>query len=236
MTKTRKDPDWMFIAGIILLVCFSIISGLLNIGVLYLFGIPLLGIAIGLGLIWFSRITVRNKLFCTLLPLPLILVSFLSFLTFVLGPSEPETFLFPENFRGQFEVVFNEPCGQSVSPQEGGRIYHIPTSGVLIVREPRLLGRIDQNFLLADLDGKQRPLSEFHWSDFEKEANDWHWYWSREELSENTLGVLSSYRSTASSLGFFVTDYRSLRRYKEDQERFKDVVDAAIRNCRNGVS
>src|SRR5688572_10192310 len=136
MINTRKGPDWMFIAGMTLLVLFSALTGFLSIGVLYLFGIPLLGIAVGLGLVWFSKISVRFKLFSTVLPVPLIVLGFLFFLTFVLGPSEPETFLIPENFRGQFEVLFNEPCGQPVSPQEGRRIYDIPESGVLIVREP----------------------------------------------------------------------------------------------------
>ncbi len=184
-------------------------------------------------MVWVAEETVKMKLLSTFVSVPIILTAF--FLFYLLLPkAEPETILIPQNFRGQFEIVFNEPCGQSLIYEKGRRIYHIPENGILITSGKRTMGVIDRKFYLVDESGNQAELPEFHWSKFEEEQNDWHWTFSEIKLSKDLVGVFWAYRN---GFSFIVSDYLSLEKEdkkmkEEKQKMFQNAADLQLKECR----
>ena len=230
MEQIFQKYSKQFAAGIVLTVLCSVIIGFFNIAVLYWFGIPILGLLAGLILVWSSQETVKIKLFSTFAPLPIIVFSF--FLFYLLLPkAEPETFLIPQNFRGRFEIVFDEPCGQSTIYEKEHRIYTIPEDGILIFNTKRTLGVTDRKFYLIDEKGNQTELPQFHWSEFEREKEDWHWKSAKTNLSKDLVGVFWAYTN---SFSFIISDYLSLEnQIKETNEKlgkeFSEKVKTAVK-------
>lgn len=223
----------LFKVGIILTILFSAITGFLNFGVLYLFGLPILGLLIGLITIWFSSERLKTKIISTAIPLPIILFSFFIFYL-MLPKAEPEIFLIPQNFRGQFEIVFVEPCGKSLTYEKGYRLYQIPNDGVLITNAKRSLGVIDRKFYLVDENGNKTELPAFHWSSFEEEKADWHWTFSKTKLSKDLVGVFWAY---SNGFSFIVSDFNSLENQNKEtkenlRKQFSEKLSAALQECR----
>jgi hypothetical protein len=148
MNKFFTNRTRLYKFGIILTVLFSIIIGFLNVGVLFLFGIPVLGLILGLILIWFSKETLKLKSCSTIIQIPIIICSF--FLMFWLNSAEPETFLIPQNFRGRITIFYEEPCGQKPIYENGRRIYKFPENGILISNFKRPQGYLNQEFYFVD--------------------------------------------------------------------------------------
>lgn len=232
--KNFQEQNWIFRTGVILIVFWSIVTGVLNFGVLYLFGIPLLGLLLGIIFVWFAKANVKTKILLTFLPIPIILSIF--FLLLEINKAEPETFLIPQNFRGQFEIVFNEPCGHTILYEKGRRIYQIPDNGVLITNAKQTFGVIDRKFYSVDENGNQAELPEFHWNRFEEEKGDWHWTFSRTKLSNDLVGVMNN-PGIINYLIFTVSDYQSLEKESKDikeekRKSFQEVIDALLKECR----
>jgi hypothetical protein len=231
--KIFQKRSWVFKTGVGFVIFWSFIIGFFNIGVLYLFGVPLLGLLMGVILVWISKETLKTKLLLTFIPIPITLLSF--FLFYLLLPkAEPETFLIPQNFRGQFVIIFDEPCGQSVNYENGKRIYQIPNDGILITKSKQTMGVIDRKFYLIDENGNQTQMPEFHWNKFEEEQKDWHWTFSRIRLSKTLVGVFWAYRSDFS---FIISDYDSQegqdKKTKEEKQKlFRNTLDLQLKNCR----
>jgi energy-coupling factor transporter transmembrane protein EcfT len=162
--KIFQRPSWKLKSGIILVTLFSIITGLLNVGVLYLFGLPLFGILLGIIFIWIAKTELKTKFVWTILPLPLILSTF--FFAYQLNKAEPETFLIPQNFRGKIVIFYEEKCGQEPVYEQGRRIYKFPDNGILITNFKKTRGILDQEFYFVDETGNRTPIPKRDVRDF----------------------------------------------------------------------
>ncbi|HXG84865.1 MAG TPA: hypothetical protein VNI84_12655 [Pyrinomonadaceae bacterium] len=231
--KIFQKRSWVFKTGVGFVIFWSFVIGFFNIAVLYLFGIPILALLLGIILVWVSKEIVKTKLLLTFIPIPIILLSF--FLFYLLLPkAEPETFLILQNFRGQFVIIFDEPCGQPINYENERRIYRIPNDGILITNSKKTMGVIDRKFYLVDENGNQTEMPEFHWSKFEEEQKDWHWAFSKTKLSKSLVGVFWAYRRDFS---FIIWDYYSLeaqdKQIKEEKQKlFQNTLDSQLKNCR----
>lgn len=231
--KIFQKRSGIFKVGVTLIIFFSAVIGFFNIAVLYWFGIPILGLLAGLVLVWFANENIKIKVLSTLIPIPIILV--FCFLFYLLLPkAEPETILLPRNFRGQLEIVFDEPCGQSIVYEKGRRIYHIPDNGVLIINSKQMMGVIDRKFYLTDESGNIAELPEFHWSKFEEEKHDWHWTFSNTKLSKDLVGV---FWACTNRFSFIISNYLSLKEQNREtieksRKAFGENVETALKQCR----
>lgn len=227
-----RSQSWQFAIGLAVIVESSMAIGYMNLAVLYLLGTPFLVLLAGLVLVWFSRVDLKLKFLCSCLPIPLFIFGFFIFYQ-MLPKAEPETFLVPAQFRGQFEVVFGEKCGEAATHENGRRIYQIPVSGVLIVNGPQTFGVVDRRVILVDDQGNKTVIPEFHWSDIERERLDWRWYFSRDRLTEETVGVFWAYRNCCS---FIISSYGDFAqvdpRSGSNGNRFETRRNEILRQCR----
>jgi hypothetical protein len=233
--KIFQSRSWIFKIAVILIVFWSAFIGFFNIAVFYWFGIPILGLLLGIILVWFSKTRIREKLFLTFIPIPVILIAF--FIFYLLLPkAEPETFLIPHNFRGYIVVVFNENCGRTVPYENGRRIYDFSKNNIVITMSKATLGVIDREFYLIDESGNRTQLPEFHWSKFEDEQKDWHWTFSKMKLSKDLVGV-DTQSGNINYLIFTVNDYQSLEKEskeikEEKQKSFRNKLESSLKKCR----
>ncbi len=233
ITPDKEVKNVLLIAGIVIVVFSSLAIGFLNFSVFYLLGIPLIPLLVGIILIWSSRAGLRYKLICTALPIPLVVLGFLSFIQ-ILPKGEPETFLIHDSFRGQFEVIFDEKCGTAIDYENRRRVYKIPESGIAIVSGSRTMGVMDREFLLVDSVGNRNEIPVFHWSDYSREIEDWQWLLSFEKPNRETVGIHWAYQI---GFSFFVSNYNEFDINKEQKEErskeFRRLRDEALKTCRN---
>ena len=233
--KLFQKQSRIFKAGVIIIFFCSAVIGFFNIAIFFWFGIPILGLLLGLIFVWLSKEKIKTKILFTLAPIPIILAAF--YLFYLLLPkAEPEIFLIPQNFRGRFEIIFNQPCGETIPYENGGRIYKIPDNGVIITSAGQTFGVIDRKFYLIDENENRSELPEFHWSKFEQERNDWHWTFSGIEINKQTVGV-DNHPGIVNYLIFTVSDYASLEKEteetkKEKQKSFQDKIKVLLGECR----
>ncbi|MDQ3634749.1 MAG: DUF6843 domain-containing protein [Aridibacter sp.] len=228
--KVFQTRSKTFKVGIIFTVFWSFIVGFFNIAILYWFGIPIIGLLIGIILVWISRESVKSKLVLTVLPVPIILISFILFYIF-LPKAQPETFLIPQNYRGEIQIIFDEQCGQELKYIDGRRIYEFSNDGLIITKASQTFGVVDREFYLINEYGNRTELPELHWSNFDKEKEDWHWIFSSNELSKDMVGVFWAYHN---SFSFMISDYYSIKEnFKEEKEKqFHKVADSLLNQCR----
>ena len=162
--KIFKKHDWKYKVGLTLTIFSSIIIGIFNIGVLYLFGIPLLLLLAGIFLIALAEEEVKTKVFLILLPIPIIISIFSSM--YWLNKAEPETFLIPQDFRGKITIFYEEPCGEKPIYESGRRIYKFPENGILITNFKRTKGFLDQEFYFVDENGNRNKIPKKDVRDF----------------------------------------------------------------------
>lgn len=79
---------------------------------------------------------------------------------------ESETFLIPQDYRGNFVIYFEETCGTDAEYKNGKRIYRIPNDGVLITKFKREFGIVEDDFYLIDSFGNKTPLPKSDTRDF----------------------------------------------------------------------
>ena len=139
----------LFKFGIIITIFFSAIIGFLNIGILFVFGIPILGLFLGLGLVLFSKEKLKLKFISICIPIPTIVLTFLIFY-FSLPRAETEVFFIPQNFRGKIAVIYNQNCGQPLSRENNKRIYDVSKTNIFITSESKTLGLLDRQFYFVD--------------------------------------------------------------------------------------
>jgi hypothetical protein len=220
-----KKQKLIFITGAILTLGFSILIGVLGVGVLYLLGIPFLGLIAGIVLIWFSNVSVLTKVILSIAPAPMIIAVF-AFVIFV-NTAEAESFLIPGHYRGEIVVFYNEPCGQPAEYLDGRRVYRLSADGVLITQHSENRGFFNRRFFLVDGDNIQREITHFGRQNFETEKEEWGKYTPRatdEELTKRTVGVFwaygaETYNASRNSIAYIVSDYHSFD-HTHDKERF----------------
>lgn len=231
----------LFIVGAVLVVISSIVIGILNIGVLYLFGVPILILIVGVLFIWFSNAAVKFKALVTLLPIPLILLSF--FITFQLRKAEPETFLIPKDFRGSFVVFYKEPCGRPPVYRDGRRVYEISQEGVLITQFEENRGGLNQKFYLVDSETNEIEIPFFHRQNFETEKKEWSMFHQSpaEDFTKETVGVfwgygLETFSISQDSFGFVISNYHYFEKEEKDvwleRKQFIEKARITLRDCR----
>ena len=69
-----------------------------------------------------------------------------------------ETFLIPSGFEGRINVVFNQPNSNSISIENGRRIYEIPRDGILITSSKLETGILDQEYYYIDNKGNREKI------------------------------------------------------------------------------
>ena len=231
----------LFIVGAVLVVISSIFIGILNIGVLYLFGIPILILIVGVLFIWFSNAAVKFKALVTLLPIPLILLSF--FITFQLRKAEPETFLIPKDFRGMLVVFYNEPCGRPPIYRDGQRVYEISQEGVLITQFDENRGSLNQKFYLIDSEKNEIEIPFFRRQNFETERKEWRIFHQSpvEDFTKETVGVFWGYGSgmnfvSEDSFSFVISNYLYFEKDEKnrwlERKRFTEMATKLLIDCR----
>lgn len=215
----------LFIIGLTTYLFAAILIGAFNVAWLYLFGLPLLPLIVGLAMVWVSKAPVWWRIGGTLLAVPLMVGSFL--LAIELGKAEPETFLIPEGFRGEFVVFYDEQCGADPRYENDRRIYEIASNGVLVTKFPDNNGSLDQKFYFVDQDGSRVEFPRFHRQNYETEKKEWSMYRDSpvEELTRETVGAFWSYGSelgfvSRNLFGFIVSDYHYFER--DQKERFRE--------------
>lgn len=229
--KLLPARRWIYCSAIVLIVFWSIVTGALNVGVFYLFGIPLFGLLAGLILLWFADVDVKRKIIFTLAPIPIFYVTALTF--FELNKAEPETFLVPAERRGEIVILYDEPCGEPPIYENGRRIYKIPADGILITSFKENKGHLDQIFYLLDENGKTKEIPRFHWQDFETEQENWKYFHSIPvtELTMDSTGVFQSYGSSMiwiskNSFSYIVSDYRYFEKDRDELNRKQRLLES----------
>jgi hypothetical protein len=232
--KLFHNRDWKYKAGLIQIIFWSIFIGVFHIGVLYLFGIPILGLLIGIIFIWFAKESLKTKILLTFLPIPIVIATF--FLNYQLNKAEPEVFFIPQNYRGEVILKFNEPCGDFIKYDRGKRIYYIPEDGVLTLNGKQTEGFIDRKYFLIDDEGNLTRLPEFYWSKYEDEENQFNSIFSRNALTKELVGVFSR-PSNIDYQRLTITSYQLLEiKTKENSanhgKQFQENFEALLQRCR----
>lgn len=86
-------------------------------------------------------------------------MSLLGFARFNSDNPEPETYLIPSDFKGEFRVVYNEKNGIEPKIENGRRIMKVPANGILIVKPEFRNGTVDQQFFIVDENGNRKQLN-----------------------------------------------------------------------------
>ena len=232
--KLFHNRDWKYKIGLAQIIFWSIFIGIFHIGVLYLFGIPFLGLLIGIIFVWSAKESLKTKILLTFLPIPIVIATF--FWMSQLFKAEPEIYLIPQNYRGDFLIRFEEPCGESIAYENSRRIYRIPENGVLILKGSQMQGFVERKYFLTDDEGKLTQLPEFYWSKFEDEQNQFNSIFSKTKLTKDLVGVFSR-PSNIQYQKVTVSDYQSLEnKTRESSEMnaklFQEKIDYLLKKCR----
>ncbi len=241
MENAIQKLSWKLKIGVFLIVIFSIITGILNIGVLYLLGTPLLGILLGIIFVWLAKTSIKFKILWTILPIPIVLATF--YLFFQLSKAEPETFLIPQNYRGQIAVFYNETCGQETVYENGRRIYKLPESGVLITKFKENRGYLDQKFYLVDQNASKTEIPRFNRRNFDAEQRDRSRFpsISVQNFTKDSVGAFWAYGSetyllSKDSLSYEITSYDGFERPEKEQflenKQFSVKAKTLLNQCR----
>lgn len=239
--KIFQKQSGIFITGVIFIIFWSIAVGVLHVGILYLFGVPLLGLAAGIIFVWIARVSFKRKIISTILPLPIIVLSFL--LAFEISKAEPETFLIPKDLRGEIVVFYDESCGQPPVYENGRRIYKIPESGVLITQFGKNLGHFDRKFYLVDESENKIEIPQFHWQDFETEKRNQPYFpqTATAELTKETVGAFwgygaETYRISKNSISYIIETFQYYEKDSEERwvesKKFIETADKLFQECR----
>lgn len=233
--------NWFFRIGVGVLVFTSVVIGVLHIGVLYLFGIPFLGLLVGFALIWLSDAKRTVKILLTFSPIPIIVAAFL--LAFQINKAEPETFIVPIDFRGEFVVFLDEPCGRDTVYDNGRRVYEIPGDGVLITKAETNSGYLDQKFYFTDQNGLRVKLPIFNGQNFDTEQKEWSSSpsFTNAELTKDTVGVFWSFGSetyniSQDSIAWIISNYQRFEVPDKERsiigEQFAKNAETILKRCR----
>lgn len=149
----------------------------------------------------------------------------------------PETFLIPENFRGQITLIYNEPCGQAIPKVDGRLIYKIPDNGVMILKNEFETGIIDQEYYFVDdNENKIGKVPKLIQQDFNE---DYSLEKNKNELPRNKIGLflLGTGRGSTSKNENYsfhimaVNSWDSLR-VQQNEVVSDNLIDSLLFKCR----
>ena len=71
-----------------------------------------------------------------------------------------ETVLIPDNFEGEFRIVYGEKCGLNPKMERGRRVLEIPQNGLLIIQPEFEEGIIDRQYYFFDSDFNRAKINQ----------------------------------------------------------------------------
>ncbi len=190
-----------------------------------------------------------SKVILGLLSFPLTLIVVVigmylfSFAISYLTRPEKETYLIPNDFEGEFRIIYGEKCGINPAIENGRRVLQIPANGILIIQPDFEAGAIDHEYYLVDKNGKRQKINML---------------WDYKQRTTKSPGVLLSGSgsmggampdggsSSESPLAIHFTDFtvfnkdttaRDNREEFKFQQRFDSLTNALVDECRkkNGL-
>lgn len=242
MTKHsfQRQPR-SYLIGIALIIFWSLITGIANIGIFYFFGIPLFGILLGIAFLWSADIDLRRKVLFTFAPIPIIFLTL--FITLQLNKAESETFLISSERRGEIFVFYDEPCGEQPFYENGRRIYKIPGDGILITAFGENKGSLNRTFYLLKKDGTATELPHFssHYFNSVKENRSYFHPTPVSELTMDSVGVFESYGGESgwiskNSIKYIVSDFHYFETDRQQKffetKAFVNAAKSKLEKCR----
>lgn len=217
------------------LVCIIIgFVGLVITPYFLLLGVPVF--IIGVVLVIFSRKPLKAKLYVTIGPILLyapltIIFQFaainLSNLYTKLFLMTEQTFLIPENFEGEFRIVYNEKCGIEPKIENSHRLIEIPSNGVLILKTK--YSYHDQNeYYLVDIAGHRTKINQTDYGKISKGQIPVVMPLTGEgtaNMNDKTEYVFSDFYLCNKD-----TAYPNLGAFNE---KFDELTDSLVKTCRN---
>ncbi len=209
----------------IIIGCLSITLSPYTLSFYYL---PLIVFCIGLLILWLSKCKIRNKIIWTLSP-------FLFFFCFnylwkLSKTCEPETFLIPNNYKGEVRIIFNQKCGEKPEYEGKNRVYYIPNDGILLTQFEDEQGFINQNFFIVE-NGKRKEVQQLMVQDFNEE---WTLEKNSNEPPRNKIAIFHAGRTYSDgSSSFYICTYNEL---KEFEFKYKNKRDSLIENKVNNLN
>lgn len=161
-----------------------------------------------------------------------------SFVSSYLTRPEKETYLIPNDFEGEFRVVYGEKCGINPPFENDRRVLNIPDNGILIIQPRFEAGTIDHEYFLVDKKGNRKKINVL-----------WDYKQRTAELpgvllggSGNMGGAMPDGGSSSdSSLTIHFTDFTvfnkdtTIRDEREElkfQQRFDSLTTTLVNECR----
>ena len=227
--KTFQKRDWLFIFGTLFVTLCSHIAGVFDLGIFYLFSIFVFGLG------WNWRVGSKRKVLSILLLVPFAGMFFL--LVMEMTRFVPETFLVPEGYRGAITVIYGEPCGEEPVYENGSRVYRFTESGILIVRNKRITGRLDHKFYFVGETGNLTKIPKFSKQSFENEQNP------PLDSTKETVGAFWNYGARpipfAEFFSYLITNYRYFE--KDDKQHWQEhgqyatKAEELLKKCRQSI-
>lgn len=161
-----------------------------------------------------------------------------SFVSSYLTQPEKETYLIPNDFEGEFRVVYGEMCGINPPFENDRRVLNIPENGILIIQPKFEAGTIDHEYFLVDKKGNRKKINRL-----------WDYKQQTTELPGVLLGGSGSVgrampdgaSSSDSPLAIHFTDFtvfnkdttvRDEREELKFQQRFDSLTNTLVNECR----
>ena len=215
------------IIGIIFIIIGSL-SITLSPYTLFFYYLPLIIFCFGVIILWFSKGKILNKIIWTLSPF-LFFFSF-NFLWKISNTCEPETFLIPNNYKGEVRIIFNQKCGEKIEYEGKNRVYHIPNDGILLTQFEDEQGFINQNFFIVE-NGKRKEVQQLMVQDFNEE---WTLEKNPNEPPRNKIAIFHAGRTYSDgSSSFYICTYNEL---KEFEFKYESKRDSLIENKVNNLN
>lgn len=234
--------DLRFVFGAMLCFASAFVIGAFHVGVVFLFGIPVVLLVVGIVFLLLSKAAKLAKSVVLLVTIAIIPSTFA--VTMYLRTAEPEVFLIPQHHRGEIVVFLDEPCGGEPVLENGSRIYSIGDDGVLITRSKKNDGYLNRKFFSLTAEGDRKPIPEFQRQDLDTEKKEWELFGQPipvESFSPETVGVFWAYGSktyqiSRNSISYVVGSYNDRKRDSKTREhelnKFAERADKLLQECR----
>jgi len=196
MKMTDKTSNILYYSGLILL---AIGAFRLTFAAFFaIIGLPVFIVGIILTLVSLKR-TWKQRL----IPIGIFIIGILAFWPIwrEINSVGPETFLIPENYKGQVNIIFKEGCGTKLQKTDEGIVYKIPNDGILIIDNELKTGFIEHRYFYVDKEGKRTEIPKMDVRDFNEE---WTLEKNPNEPPRDKLGIFHWGRT--GSIGSIIND------------------------------
>jgi hypothetical protein len=186
---------------------------------IYFYYLPLIIFCIGILMLWLSKGKLIYKIIWTFAPF-LFYFGFM-FLWKISKTCEPETFLLPNNYKGEIRIIFNQKCGERIEYEGKNRIYRIPNDGILLTQFEDEQGFINQKFFVVEnelrIEIPQLMIQDFNeeWT-LEKNPN---------EPPRNKIAIFHAGRTYSDgSSSFYICTYDELKEFDFKYDNRRDSL------------